>query len=179
MTSDTRPDKLLHADKTFDKWLPGLDRVPTHAVWAADTANRHLDSDPVWLMLVGGSGIGKTERLMPVAGMPSTIPTSSITGEAALLSASPRKDRANAATGGMLQQVGARGILILKDFTTILSMQRDKRSEVLAALREVYDGRWDRHYGTDGGQVITWQGKVGILLAGCTTAIDSAHAVLA
>ena len=29
------------------------------------------------------------------------------------------------------------------DFTSILSMSRDARAGVLAALREIYDGRWD------------------------------------
>jgi hypothetical protein len=66
---------------------------------------------------------------------------------------------------------------VVKDFTSVLSMSRDRRAEVIAALREVYDGRWDRHYGTDGGQVLTWQGHCGFI-AGCTTAIDSAHSVL-
>ena len=57
-------------------------------------------------------------------------------------------------------------------------MSPDARAAVLAALREVYDGRWDRNYGSDGGQTLTWKGKCG-LLAGCTTAIDSAHSVMA
>jgi hypothetical protein len=46
----------------------------------------------------------------------------------------------------------------------------------LAALREVYDGRWDRSVGVDGGKTLTWTGRLG-LIAGCTTAIDSAHSV--
>lgn len=103
--------------------------------------------------------------------------TSSVTGEAALLSATPQKDRASNATGGLLRQVGKQGVLVLKDFTSVLSMSRDERAKVLAAFREIYDGRWDRPYGADGGQTLTWIGKCG-LLAGCTTAIDSAHSVL-
>ncbi len=67
---------------------------------------------------------------------------------------------------------------MLKDFTSVLDMHRDARAQVLAALREVYDGRWDRDVESDGGRVLTWQGHLG-LLAGCTTAIDSAHAVIA
>jgi len=173
-----RPHELILAEKAYEKHLPSADLVPTRAVWAAYVANQVLDGDPVWMMLVGGSGVGKTERLMPVAQMAGVTLMSAVTGEAAFLSAASKKDRDGASTGGALRQVGERGVLLLKDFTTILSMNRDKRAEVLAALREIYDGRWDRHYGADGGQVVTWQGKCG-LLAGCTTAIDSHGAVVA
>ena len=168
---------LAEAESVYSRWLHDDDPVPTRAVLAAYVANMRLDGDPVWLMLVGGSGVGKTERIMPVTAMPRVIPASTITGEAALLSATPKKDRAESATGGLLRQLGKHGVLVLKDFTSILSMSRDARAQVLAAFREIYDGRWDRPYGTDGGQTLTWEGKCG-LLAGCTTAIDSAHTVL-
>jgi hypothetical protein len=172
------PCSLADAEKEYSRWLHDDDPVPTRAVLAAYVANMCLDGDPVWLMLVGGSGVGKTERIMPVTAMPNVVLSSTITGEAGLLSATPRRDRADNATGGLLKQLGEHGMLILKDFTSVLSMSRDARAAVLAALREVYDGRWDRNYGSDGGQTLTWKGKCG-LLAGCTTAIDSAHSVLA
>jgi hypothetical protein len=49
---------------------------------------------------------------------------------------------------------------------------------VLAALREVYDGHWSRNVGAEGGRTLTWAGRLG-LIAGCTSAIDRAHAVTA
>lgn len=104
---------------------------------------------------------------------------SSITGPAALLSGTGQKERAKDATGGLLRRLPpGGGLLLLKDFTSIIEMHRDSRAEVLAALREVYDGRWDRSVGAEGGRTLTWTGRLG-LLAGCTTAIDSAHAVMA
>jgi predicted transcriptional regulator len=68
--------------------------------------------------------------------------------------------------------------LALKDFTSVLSMHRDKRAELLAALREIFDGSWPRHVGTDGGRTLEWSGKLG-LVAACTAAIDTHHAVMA
>ena len=68
-------------------------------------------------------------------------------------------------------------MLLLKDFTSIIDMHRESRAEVLAALREVYDGRWDCSVGAEGGRTLTWTGHLG-LVAGCTTAIDSAHSVM-
>ena len=48
---------------------------------------------------------------------------------------------------------------------------------MLAALREVYDGAWTRHVGTDGGKTLSWAGRVG-LVGGCTPTIDRHHAVM-
>jgi hypothetical protein len=65
-------------------------------------------------------------------------------------------------------------ILTLKDFTTILTMHRDKRSEILAQLREIYDGAYRKEFGN--GVVVDWTGKVG-LIAGVTPIIDTHYTV--
>ena len=110
--------------------------------------------------------------------MSDVVLESSITGPAALLSGTGKKERAKDATGGLLRKLPeGGGVLLLKDFTSIIDMHRDARAEVLAALREVYDGRWDRSVGAEGGRTLTWTGHCG-LVAGCTTAIDSAHSVM-
>jgi hypothetical protein len=56
-------------------------------------------------------------------------------------------------------------------------MNRDLRARVLAALREVYDGRWYREVGTDGGLTLPWRGRIAVIGA-VTTAWDTAHAVI-
>ena len=50
-------------------------------------------------------------------------------------------------------------------------------SEMLDALREIYDGKWVRHLGTDGGKTLNWEGKLGLIF-GCTEAYDSHYAVI-
>src|SRR5262249_53612518 len=95
-----------------------------------------------------------------------------------LLSASPRKQRSKDATGGLLRKIGERGILCLKDFTSILSSSREIRTTILAALREIHDGFWSRNVGGDGGHTLTWKGRL-VVIAACTTAFDQAHAVIA
>ncbi len=69
-------------------------------------------------------------------------------------------------------------MLVVKDVTSILAMNRDVRASVLAALREVYDGRWERNVGTDGGRSLTWTGRITVIGA-VTTAYDTAHGVIA
>jgi hypothetical protein len=132
--------------------------------------------DPPWLLLVGGSGAAKTETVMPLAAVGAHI-VATISGEAALLSGTPKKERASDANGGILRTLGESGLLVVKDVTSILSMNRDTRSQVLAALREIYDGRWHRDVGSDGGRRLTWQGRL-VVVGAVTTAWDQAHAVI-
>jgi hypothetical protein len=146
-------------------------------VLSAAAAER-LDGDPAWVLMVGGSGAAKTETIAPLGGAGATV-ISTLTGEAALLSATPARSRAKDATGGLLRQIGPHGgLLVIKDFTSILSMNRDTRAHVLAALREIYDGHWTRHAGTDGGQTLTWRGRL-VVIGAVTTAWDAAHQVVA
>jgi hypothetical protein len=44
-------------------------------------------------------------------------------------------------------------------------------------LREVYDGAWTRHVGSDGGRELKWKGKAGLIF-GATGVIDSHYAVI-
>ena len=93
-----------------------------------------------------------------------------------MLSATSAKTRSKTATGGLLRKIGDHGVLVIKDVTSILSAARETRGTVLAAIREIYDGRWERNVGTDGGQTLTWTGRI-VLIGAVTTAWDSAHAL--
>ena len=97
--------------------------------------------------------------------------------EASLLSGVPKKDRSPDAKGGLLRTVGEFGVILAKDFTSVLTMNRDARAGVMSALREVYDGNWTRHLGVDGGRSLHWAGKCGVIGA-VTPTIDRHHAVL-
>src|SRR5262249_38093624 len=119
----------------------------------------------------------KTETVQSVSRADGAEVVSTITSEGALLSASSGK-KAKDATGGLLCKIGKRGTLVIKDFTSILSMGREIRNSLLAAFREIHDGRWSRNVGSDGGRTISWEGRI-VVTAACTTAWDQAHAVVA
>jgi len=169
------PRSLEDVIEVFQQHLYLEDTTALKVVLGAVAANHMEEFDPVWVLIVGSSGGGKTELLQPLDALPDVHITASLT-EAGLLSGSSKKDRSNTSTGGLLRKIGEFGIIVPKDFTTVLSMPRDKRAQLLAALREIYDGRWNRDLGTDGGQSLQWEGKVG-LIGGVTGAIDSAHKV--
>jgi len=166
---------LAECIETYRRWLHMPDPGALLMALATVAANR-AEGDPVWLLVIGPPGGGKTELLVPLHGLPDVYKAATMT-EAALLSGTPRKEKAANAKGGLLREIGAFGIIVMKDFGSVLSMHTDSRAAVLAALREIYDGSWTRHLGTDGGQTLSWEGKVG-LVAGCTPAIDNHHAVI-
>jgi predicted transcriptional regulator len=160
----------------FERELYLPDKRPLLAVLAATVANRMDEGDPVWLTVIGGSSRGKTEIVTPLGTLPEVHVTGKLT-EASLLSGTSRKERAQNAKGGLLREIGDRGTLVIKDLGALLTLHRDSRSEVLQALRDVYDGLYTRDVGSDGGQRLRWDGKLGLIAAG-TTAVDSAHAVV-
>lgn len=171
------PGTLAEVHDVFTKWLgEDYDLDGLDATLAAAAVER-MDGDPLWLLVISGSGNAKTETVQSLAGSGALL-VSTITSEGALLSATSKKEVAKDATGGLLREIGDSGVLVIKDVTSILSMGRDQRAQVLGALREIYDGAWTRSVGTDGARRLHWSGRIA-LVGAVTTAWDSAHAVIA
>jgi hypothetical protein len=134
------PFSLDEVHATFRKWFGDeYDMDAIDAVLATAAAER-LSGDPLWLLVISGPGATKTETVQTLMGCGAHV-TSTIQSEGALLSASSRRERSKTATGGLLRKIGDRGILVIKDVTSILSADRNVRASVLAAVREIYDGR--------------------------------------
>ena len=137
---------------------------------AAVLAHR-LEGDPCWLMLVGPPSGAKTEVLMLLRVTPGIYPLSELTGRTFASGLKP--------DGGDDPSLLARlrdETLLFKDFTSVLELHRDERQAILAQLREIYDGRYDKVWGT--GKELHWQGRLGFI-AGVTPVIDKHHAVMA
>jgi hypothetical protein len=171
------PCSLNQCHKIFRKWLGKTYDLDTIDAVMSVAAVEKLSGDPVWLMVISGSGNAKTETVQATSKIGAHI-VSTISSPGALLSASPRKQHSKGATGGLLREIGKHGLLVIKDVTSILSQERNVRTEVLAALREIHDGRWVRSVGVDGGRRHEWEGRLTVIGA-CTTAWDAAHAVVA
>jgi hypothetical protein len=168
---------LYECHSVFRRWLG--DDYDTDALDAvlATAAAEQLDGDPLWLLVISGPGNAKTETVQALAGAGGLV-TSTISSEGALLSGSPRRETTKDATGGLLRRIGDHGLLVVKDVTSILSMNTDTRAALLAAFREIHDGKWERNVGTDGGRTLTWTGRIAVIGA-VTTAWDRARDVIA
>jgi hypothetical protein len=161
--------------KIFREWLLLDNDTPVLAMLGTVAANK-LPGDAIWLGIIAPPSSAKTEMLITLVNIPHTelVGTLSVPG---LLSGTPRRQHAPGAKGGLLQKIGTSGLLVLKDFGSILSMRPEAKAELLAALREIYDGKWTRVIGADGGRTLSWAGKIGLLF-GCTRVYDSYYGVI-
>ena len=167
---------LAEVDAVFTKWLSKPDLEALRAILAAVVANR-APGDLVWLLPIAPPSSGKTEHLMALDALPDVIVTGRLT-TAALMSGTSDKERSADATGGLLRQIGDQGILVNKDFGTVLSMPREPEPRSSKPSAYIFDGYYDRAVGVDGGRHLVWKGRCGFI-AGCTEAIDTHYAVIA
>lgn len=130
--------------------------------WTALT-NR-MDGDSVWLMLVGGPSSGKTELIQALMGLPFSFDVSTLTTNTLLSGMKPQKGKDTS----LLLSIPRQHVLLMKDFTTILSMRLDDMQIIMSQLREVYDGRFTKMTGM--GDKLIWEGKC-TLIAGVTEKI--------
>ena len=131
-------------------------------VLATATAN-FIMGDPVWLLLVGPSGGGKTELLNMFIGSNHCQSISKFTKNTLL------SGYTNLAPGHDLLFKIKDKLVIIKDLAPILEMGKDEQREIFSDLRDAYDGYVSKSWGT--GQTTTWEGKFG-LIAAATDAVD-------
>ena len=148
------------------------DPTPLLAALAAVAANMLPAGDPVWVLLVGPPASGKSEIIDSLRGVPGAVSVSTMT-PASLLSAHTQGG------GGFLrtQFSTGRGLLLVKDLTSVLNGDPAARDELLSMLREVYDGHIERAVATNKAP-LAWAGKIG-LISGVTEAIEQYRDIIA
>ena len=137
--------------------------------------------DPAWLFVIAPPGAGKTTlSIMGACGLPEVTALGDFTEQTFLSGFYGSKQ------AGLLEKLGRTvqegktyvtegdAIFLLKDFTTVLSMRREKRGVILSQLREIHDGMFKRDFGT--GETKIWRGRVSIIAA-VTPAIDRYNSI--
>lgn len=158
--------------KIFSKHLK-LDSEDTLAVVMSTILAHRLPGDPLWLLLVGKSGAGKTEMLSTLEGYDSCVFTAEFTPHT-LISGMPT---IGGGDPSLLPKLDNK-VLVIKDFTVILSMHPTGRDEIFGQLREAYDGSYTKQFGN--GIKREYESRFGII-AGVTNKVDeyaSLHAGL-
>ena len=127
-----------------------------------------LETDPVWLFIVGSSGSAKTAlAITALSALPNTHVISDLTSSTFLSGYGSGKK-------GLLHYIGKHGILLWKDFTTLLSKKQETRDEIIAQLREIHDGRMVKFTGSS--DMLDWAGKV-TCIAATTQTVERAWAM--
>lgn len=115
-------DKWFHTNEEFKK---RIDVILTIAL------SQRMEGTPIWLIIVGPSGDGKTEVVKALEGLSYTYKVSQIT-ENTIVSGNPK-------VGDLAPRLNNK-IMLITDFASILSLKSDRQREVWAQLRNLYDG---------------------------------------
>lgn len=131
----------------------------------ATVIGNYLPIDPIWLMIVAASSGGKSELMLSLNKVGETIvPISDLTTNT-FASGQTRTGKETS----LLHKMKPGSVLVFKDFTSILSKNRESKGEIMAQLREIFDGKYTKRTGT--GDDIVWEGKIGAI-AGSTENIS-------
>jgi len=174
-------DRFVELYDVVEEWFYGPDHQALRVLLGTMKAHYLSVGDPAWLFLVAPPGTGKTTvGIMGAAGLPEVVPLGGFTACTFLSGFYGRKEP------GLLEKLGqttqdrrtfttiGNAILLAKDFTTVLAMRRETRSEVLGQLREIHDGEYKRSFGT--GETKIWRGRVTIIAA-VTPIIDRYYSI--
>lgn len=150
-------------EKHYYSWLHfENDPILVRILYSLVLANR-FDSDPVWALIVGPAGSGKTELLTSLTGSDHSIFVSTLTPYALASGFGTGDD-------SLLFQLDG-NILLVEDMSAITELNADARGTLFSFLRSAYNGKFTRATGRG---KIEWEGKFG-MLGGATLAIESAR----
>lgn len=148
--------------KVYQKWFHIEDDTILRIIHACILAHK-FNAKPLWILLLAPPSGTKTSVLqdLNVLEQYNVKFLSEITAKT-FVSGDKHYQ-------GLLNEV-KNGILIFKDFTSILQLDSTTRNEIIQQLREIWDGMYDKKYGT--GKSVHWEGKITVL-AGCTEAYET------
>lgn len=159
---------MAEVQEAYDHAFLLADRNIIKLVAAVVLANQ-LEGPPVWMLIVASSSGGKSAILMTldelefIQGKRMTFFISDMT-ENTFASGF----RSSTGDASLLMQLPTGGMLIFKDFTSLLTKRQEARNAIMGQLREVYDRKFDKRTGNN--QNVTWKGKAGAI-AGVTEAV--------
>jgi|GEM_PF-1375273 len=143
ITKKVKPISLKKVFKAFNKWLylPNTDAIE---VTLAVMASNKMEGDPLWMFLVSPPGSCKTETLSSLSKCKNDVyATSSLTPHSLISGAS----WVEGSDPSLIPRLNGK-VLVIKDFTTIMQKREQERDEIFGILRDAYDGKCSKVFGT-------------------------------
>ncbi len=149
----------------FKKWLYLEDTNFIDVVLATAISEKEK-GEPLWLFLIAPPGSTKTETIRSFAGdwFYTIDDLTSHTFISGLTFG--KKDKMNRDLLPLLDKK----VLLIKDFTVVLEKNKDERKDILGQLRGIYDGYFEKKFGTKEAK-ISYNSRFGII-AGVTPVVD-------
>jgi hypothetical protein len=144
------------------------DMMAVRAIYSAVAAH-FLKGQPVWMFEIAPPSSGKTEKLMPLKPAVGAEIISSVTPQT-FISGSIAGPQCS-----LLTRLGDCPIIVCKDFSQVLSMPKNKKGQILADLRDIYDGHIAKEYGTQSPRR-EWSGRL-TFIAATTPALDHHYSI--
>lgn len=135
------PPTLAQVMEVFHKWLH-LESTDAIKIMLACVVSQSMDGPPVWVFLVGPPGSAKTAILASLNTFSKIYSTSSLTVHA-LISGANWKESMDPS---LIPKLNGK-IMVVKDFTSILSMRDTEKEEIFGILRDAYDGKCGKVFG--------------------------------
>lgn len=149
--------------RTYSKWLRLEDYIVLDALFGSIIGNRR-SGDPIWLYIVAPPGGTKTALLESLVDAPRILYKSTISARS-LVSG---QVLAGGLDPSLLKRLHEK-ILIIEDFTTLMSVNERDREEALGILRSAYNGSYEREWGN--GRIFRCLCHFGVI-AGVTPKIE-------
>jgi len=166
------PPSLDDVYRVFKKWLY-LDSTDGIDIMLATYLSQQIDGEPVWMFIVGPPGSAKTETLSSLSWLDNSYITSSVTPHS-LISGANWKDGADPS---LIPRLDGK-VMVIKDFTSILSMRDTDKDEIFGILRDAFDGKCGKEFGN--GVVRKYESRFTVLAAVTPSiyALSSTHTAL-
>lgn len=155
---------LVELKKEIQKYQYFEDTNVIDIAIASVVATRLKIGDPVWMIIIGASSGGKSQILRPLSLTdPKFLHRVDDLTENTFLSGMGGGDVS------LLSRIGAKGMIVVSDFTVIFSKAKEAKASILSQFRMIYDGEMTKFVGNKK-EPVKWKGYLGVL-AGSTPSI--------
>ena len=151
-----KPATLGNVKDIFKKWL-FLANTDALEIMLSVIVSNKIEGDPLWMFLISPPGSAKTELLTSLGNCEEVYPVSSLTAHSLISGASWASGDPS-----LIPKLNQR-VLVVKDFTSILSKRDQEKDEIFSILRDAYDGKCSKPFGN--GITRTYESRFSILAA--------------